>query len=491
MPLRYDIYSGGSYSASPYNNIINNVKPQELTSSNALDASSVKLNIPELKINKTKKSGSSNISKLLGKASVNSNITNGIAAISSFLPTANKTVNEIDATVDGIRTSANNYMITSGNPVLMGVGTVNTLIDKAGGYTDASQGLGTTNDVLNSISSAVLPGAGWLTGKTDSYDPNQRVSVSSGFTGLASNQEKVKSNSGAKFLFGKSKANSLIQEQKRKETLASGILKTSDKLFNQEVALPSKNLNYTSGLRFGQTGMKVPDNIGDIKRILKSDRTEIKFNNFIKSLPTNLRDTSDYDLRTLSKYYKSFNDLKKDKYAEFDPEDKLYHLKSAIEVPDSDEILILKKKTHPSYNKELEWFENSTDADFNKNNYEIVDDKDRPGYTKYIKKFQDGGKMNVIPDGKLHAHKHELNLIDGLEDVTKKGIPVISYNEGGEVVQTAEIEKEEIIFTKEVTDKLEELKKLGTVEAAIEAGKLLTKEILENTKDLANIISES
>ena len=37
--------------------------------------------------------------------------------------------------------------------------------------------------------------------------------------------------------------------------------------------------------------------------------------------------------------------------------------------------------------------------------------------------------------------------------------------------------------SKEITDKLEELRNIGTDEAAIEAGKLLAEQIIENTID--------
>lgn len=93
--------------------------------------------------------------------------------------------------------------------------------------------------------------------------------------------------------------------------------------------------------------------------------------------------------------------------------------------------------------------------------------------------FRQGGKMNVIPEGALHARLHHID-VDG---ITKKGIPVITKEAGGEIVQHAEIERDEIIFTKEVTEKLEELYKKGTDEAAIEAGKILAREIMENTQD--------
>ena len=99
-------------------------------------------------------------------------------------------------------------------------------------------------------------------------------------------------------------------------------------------------------------------------------------------------------------------------------------------------------------------------------------------------KFAEGGTVNVIPDGALHAHKHHLEDISPeYEQVTSKGIPVVTEEEGGKLKQHAEIERNEIIFRLEVTKKLEELMKDGSNDAAIEAGKLLAHEIINNTVD--------
>lgn len=101
--------------------------------------------------------------------------------------------------------------------------------------------------------------------------------------------------------------------------------------------------------------------------------------------------------------------------------------------------------------------------------------------------FKEGGAVNVIPDGALHKNRHHLEDIDKkFEDVTTKGIPVITEAKNGDIIQQAEVEKEEIIFNLSVTKKLEELMEKGTDEAAIEAGKLLTEEILRNTIDNTN-----
>jgi len=74
--------------------------------------------------------------------------------------------------------------------------------------------------------------------------------------------------------------------------------------------------------------------------------------------------------------------------------------------------------------------------------------------------------------------------MEDAKDLTKKGIPVVD-NKG---VQQAEIERNEIIFRKEVTDKIEQLAKEGTDDAAIECGKLLAKEIVENTDDKTGLV---
>ena len=108
-----------------------------------------------------------------------------------------------------------------------------------------------------------------------------------------------------------------------------------------------------------------------------------------------------------------------------------------------------------------------------------------------LKKLKEGGTINVIPSGALHARKH--NLPEEIaEQVTNKGIPVVSEETGGKLIQHAEIEHSEIIFRKELTDKIEELYKKyedGDEQAAIEAGKILTFEILENTEDKVGLLN--
>lgn len=113
----------------------------------------------------------------------------------------------------------------------------------------------------------------------------------------------------------------------------------------------------------------------------------------------------------------------------------------------------------------------------------------KQGWPNFFQKFKKGGSFNLIPEGALHARLHHMD-IDG---ITKKGIPVIS-EEDGVIEQHAEIEHSEIIYRLEVTEKLEKLMKqyeeTNDDQYAIEAGKLLVKETLYNTDDKTNLINE-
>lgn len=113
----------------------------------------------------------------------------------------------------------------------------------------------------------------------------------------------------------------------------------------------------------------------------------------------------------------------------------------------------------------------------------VVKDQEEP-------KEKESSEKNVIPEGALHAHKHNIENTDSL---TQKGIPVV--NDKGE--QQAEIEKDEIILNLKLTNKLEELQskyekasKKEQDNLAIEAGKLLVQEILHNTIDNTGLIDK-
>lgn len=155
-------------------------------------------------------------------------------------------------------------------------------------------------------------------------------------------------------------------------------------------------------------------------------------------------------------------------------------------------------------NGELKWFDwpQNLDRAIQNNDYLEMSPEEAEWFTTNYKSyyphyfgtqsFKQGGQMSVIPEGALHAHK---NHMEGAgEDFTEKGIPVVD-NKGE---QQAEIERNEIIFRKEITDKIEELYKKYKEEdsdskkdeIAIEMGKILTCEITKHTDDKTGLIQE-
>ena len=307
-------------------------------------------------------------------------------------------------------------------------------------------------------------------------------------------------------------------------------------------------------VRIGRSGLKI-DSIEKAKNILnkynKQQTNQLQqggtldpFEYYLESLPENQRDSTNFRVKD----YWIFNGKPKDfkearRRGMFTQEKDGWHASSIAENPETGEIEYMKASSHPTRHMESDWYEYGLiyNEDQNGNVYTIQLEPGVPGYEdwkkfthdyelvksepywKYVKRkqkeipshkeggtfievstetfielvdptsipeFQNGGSINVIPDGALHARKHNMDL-DG---ITKKGIPVVSEKDG-EIEQQAEIEKEEIIFRLEVTQKLEELEKKfysdestqeEKDECALEAGKLLVNEILYNTQDNTN-----
>lgn len=314
-----------------------------------------------------------------------------LGSIASAVPSADRVYNTNDALAANIRGQASSMLMSSGNPWAMAAGATLMAIDKTGGFTDASKGLGGTNDTLNFMASLALPGAGWFTGKTKQMEMSEEVKKSSGYAGTQDAGKTAQQNAGAKILFGKNKANNMINEYLRQDAMIQNIIgqSTIDKAASQ-------NDMYANRVSLQMSGGYDPT-------------VSAKFGTKLQRAK-----------RIVSQY-------------------KINHVKPNVQQETT------------------------------------------------IQEFKNGGSFNVIPEGALHKNKHHLEQIDDkYNDVTTKGIPVITESEGGEIVQHAEVERQEIIFRIEVTKTLEKLAKEGTDEAAIKAGKLLVEEILYNTKDNTN-----
>ena len=291
-----------------------------------------------------------------------------------------------------------------------------------------------------------------------------------------------------------------------------------------------------ANMRVGKSGMSI-ELIEKAKKIVSEPRKlqiggviKDPFEYYVSTLPIAQRDSSNFRVRDYWRYNgqpKDFDEAKKKGMFEwvedFDKDGKSlgwsWHAFTVAKNPNADEYDFMKSSSHPTVQKELDWYNSDRpDAVEFRNNYELQ--RTEP-YWKYVRRkrdtishkeggqmqvkateilivepeliedgvdsFKDGGAINIIPEGALHAHKHNMDI----EGITPKGIPVVD-NKGE---QQAEIERSELILRKSVTEEVERLYKeyykdnishKEQDELALEAGKLLVDEILYNTIDNTN-----
>lgn len=349
-------------------------------------------------------------------------------------------------------------------------------------------------------------------------------------------------------------ANREIEEARRQQEVMEDISDEATDRFairNSMAAINGNRRTYKMQGGYNQASVRVGKHGMDIqiierakgiaqrmKRLQSGGIISDPFEEYIQSLPESQRDSTNFRVRDYWEYNgrpKNFEEAKEKgmfKWEEdFDDSGNSlgysWHAFTVAKNPNADEYDFMKSPSHPTLQKELDWY-NSDDPEAISFRREYELQKVQP-YYKYVKRrapykdtpqhknggsiieltpvpteillidpneipeFQEGGSINVIPEGALHARKHNMDM----EGITKKGIPVVADKENGEIEQQAEIEKEEIIFRLEVTKKLEELEKKyynsdtsqkEKDELALEAGKLLVDEILYNTIDNVNLI---
>lgn len=135
----------------------------------------------------------------------------------------------------------------------------------------------------------------------------------------------------------------------------------------------------------------------------------------------------------------------------------------------------------------------------------MINDEDSPEFiigddSEQLQSFKEGGQLNVIPEGALHAEKHHLEKIDDSlkGNITHKGIPVVSIDEEGNIEQQAEVERNELILNLETTELIEECRTAyhqtdsptRKKEIAEEAGRIFAKSVIENTDDRTNLMEQ-
>lgn len=508
----------------------------------------------------------------------------------------------MDAVYDGISDAAMAFgpigMMVGG--IMKGGKFLGQGVNALGGGTD---GMTTTDAILGSSFFNLTP-IGLINGfggsKTDTITKDAMAfeNIGASYTGSERSINDAVHKSGKKYgtfsQGARKEADEEIAEAKRQQSIISTISNEAADRFSIMGSMAAINSNRRklqmqgdynqASVRVGRHGMII-QNLQRAKRInsatkyQKGGKTIDPFKFYLQTLPENQRDSSQFRVKD----YWDFNGRPKDfdeavfrgMFTQFEDG---WYANSVAENPQTGEIEFMKSSSHPSIQKELDWYDSDDASEF-RSQYELQ--KTEP-YFKYVKRkgtntpqskqnggtldsqvlpeyfngpnaeylanrmnaqqwddqdsemafagnyqkpskfkeggsitlpnwlvevdinnlslefrgqdieevsldnilpeFKEGGKFNLIPEGALHARKHNMDV----EGITPKGIPVVSQSEGGELEQQAEIEREEIIFRLEVTKKLEELAKDGSDEAAIEAGKLLVEEILYNTIDNTN-----
>lgn len=457
----------------------------------------------------------------------------------------------MDSVYDGISDAAMSFgpigMMVGG--IMKGGKLLGGVMNSVGGGTD---GMTTTDAILGSSFLNLTPiglinGFGGQKAQTITKDELAFEQVGASYTGTGRSVDDALQKSGKKYgLFSsgaRKEANEEILEARRQQNIMSDIASNATDRFSIRNSMAAINENRRkfhmqggydqSAVRVGRHGMMIQDlqrakRINNATKYQKGGKMIDPFESYLQTLPENQRDSSQFRVKD----YWEFNGRPKDfdeavfrgMFTQFEDG---WHANSVAENPQTGEIEFMKSSSHPSIQKELDWYESDDASEF-RGQYELQ--KTEP-YFKYVKRkgsdtpqsfreggsltksdwlvevdintlsiefrgadieeveldnilpeFKEGGKFNLIPEGALHARKHNMDV----EGITPKGIPVVSEAEGGELEQQAEIEREEIIFRLEVTKKIEELAKNGSDEAAIEAGKLLVEEILYNTIDNTN-----
>lgn len=124
-------------------------------------------------------------------------------------------------------------------------------------------------------------------------------------------------------------------------------------------------------------------------------QTKPKFEDWYKTVPAEINDTTNYNLRRAYELL-PFNELE-------DWRNGKAHLRSIAPTSNGD-YEFLKSKKHPTYNKEIEWFNsNDKNAIEFRNNYRL-DNKDK--YPKYIKKSKMGKLISIngnVKNGLIHT----------------------------------------------------------------------------------------
>lgn len=450
-----------------------------------------------------------------------------LASSYNMMGTLDRTINSNDEAMENLRGQAAQQLLSGqAGPWGMLAGGILMTFDKTGGFSDASEGLGDTTDTLNSMAALALPGAGYFLRRTDRYKKSQELATSASYTGTSADGDTAQKNAGAKILIGRGKAQDMIRKQRQRDLDIQGILKgTRDDMNaagNSDYYSNKNRMEQEGGYaalrvkkggiiyRFekgGNTKAYVDPNI--VKFISEtmnkynvklSDIGKYSFDEFMNYIKRTGRDSDDYD------YEKFYDD--KDGYADW--------AKREQKTPGEAHFFdTYKKPTHITFSVESiysnpkngtvggEWIYKDGKEYFKPSDFNIKSFGGKDKYIEVYKQYNNGDASNlvfddiqfmknggcIIPAGKLHKERHHIETkIDGMKNVTRKGIPIVLKNKAGELRQQAEIERDELIIGLSITEKLLDLMDSDDDDAAFKAGKILSDALFENTKDNTGLI---
>ena len=478
----------------------------------------------------------------------------GADMISSLLPNPTEYNGTYGSLAQGINTAYDqaSNMVMNINPLAGGIMKAGSLVNKGvkliGGGTD---GQTTTDAILGSNFLGLTP-IGLINGffgkRSNKFyrDDDAMAEVGGSYQGSNSDFITAANKSNKKYgLFSggaRRKANRLIANAQNQMNTISDIASTAErvKALDGMANYQRYQLNQNGGPRATYvaakgTKLRIKRVCNKIHKKLKGGKIEPKpfepiitlsetiklqkggnvkptYEQWLKTIPTNRIDKL-YDLKTAYEVL-PFNDLESWRTAtDSELANGQKHLSSINPKADANGNLYFLKlgklEDNPELQGEFNWY-NSDDAKQFRKQYAPTQFDSTTNKYFYPKKFENGGSVaikvtivknleepkeestqkNVIPEGALHARKHNIENTDSL---TQKGIPVV--DDKGE--QQAEIEQNEIILNLKLTNKLEELQKqyeqaskTEQDKLAIEAGKLLVQEILYNTIDNTGLIDK-
>lgn len=432
-------------------------------------------------------------------------------SISNFFPqpseysgTAGSIAAGMDSAYDGISSAMMGFppVGTAIGGIMKGAKLVNKALNLVGGGTNGM----TTQDAILSNPLFMPLGAinGFFGQKADTFTKDQEVfsQMSSSYGGTSNQADAAASKSGKKYglfsLGAMRDANKLMRETNNQQNMIKDIQEDTNEQNLRAMSMAQQvGQAYMNRMQGGyQQGMiraaKQGTALFNKNAIQKAKSFLLKKGDKINSIDWPEEYTSNED------FVKFLQSCPEDLHTFSDESHTIYSIWESIGQPSNyDEIkdLIIPIFTQNTEGK----YQLNPDYLF------IINDENSPEFiigdnSEQLQSFKEGGQLNVIPEGALHAEKHHLEKIDDSlkGNITHKGIPVVSIDEEGNIEQQAEVERNELILNLETTELIEECRAsyhetdspTNKKEIAEKAGRIFAKSVIENTDDRTNLMEQ-